>query len=151
MIDRVGLPSARVIDLRTDTITAPTPAMRQAMAEAEVGDDFYGEDPTVAALERRAASLLGKEAALYVPSGTMGNLVAHLTHCVGGGEVIGPEHAHSFVNEGGGPARLAGVTFRPVPQPGATIDIARYAALAHGAGLLAPPTRLFWVEQPTRG
>ena len=139
------------IDLRTDTITLPTPAMRAAMASAVVGDDFYNEDPTVEALEARAAALLGKEAALYVPSGTMGNLLAHLSHAPGGGEVIGPEPAHTFMSEGGGPARVAGMTVRPVPQSGSRLDIERYASLIHSASILSPATTLIWIEQPTRG
>src|SRR5262245_47783366 len=98
-----------MIDLRTDTITQPSSEMRRAMADAPVGDDFYGEDPTIRALEGEAASALGKEAALYVPSGTMGNLIAHLTHAPAGGEVVGPEAAHSFLSEAGGPSRLAGM------------------------------------------
>lgn len=139
------------IDLRTDTITLPTPPMRAAMAAAVVGDDFYLEDPTIQALEERASTLLGKEAALYVPSGTMGNLLAHLSHAPGGGEVIGPEPAHTFTSEGGGPARVAGMTVRPVPQSGGRLDIDRYASLIHSASILSPATTLIWVEQPTRG
>jgi threonine aldolase len=139
------------IDLRTDTITLPTMEMRAAMAAAVVGDDFYDEDPTVDALEERAADLLGKEAGLYVPSGTMGNLLAHLTHAPAGGEVIGPEPAHSFMSEGGGPARVAGMMVRPVSQSGARLDVDRYASLIHGASVLSPATALIWVEQPTRG
>jgi threonine aldolase len=141
----------RVIDLRTDTITLPSPEMRAAMARADVGDDFYHEDPTVKALEARAVDLLGKEAALYVPSGTMANLLAHLTHAPGGGEVIGPEPAHSFLNEGGGPARLAGMTIRPFAQSRGELDLGRIAAIIHSATVLSPPTALLWVEQPTRG
>jgi threonine aldolase len=139
------------IDLRTDTITQPTPAMRAVMAAADVGDDFYHEDPTVKALEARAAALLGKEAALYVPSGTMGNLLAHLGHVIGGGEVVGPEPAHSFTNEGGGPSRVAGVTARTVPQPDGRLPVERYRSLTRSSGVLAQATRLYWVEQPTRG
>jgi threonine aldolase len=140
-----------LIDLRTDTVTLPSAGMRAAMGAAEVGDDFYREDPTVQALEARAAEELGKEAALYVPSGTMGNLLAHLTHCSGGAEVVGPEAAHSFLNEGGGPARVAGMTLRTVPQAQGELDIKRFAAMIHPRSLLAPPTGLLWVEQPTRG
>jgi threonine aldolase len=140
-----------MIDLRTDTITMPSPAMRAAMADAPVGDDFYGEDPTVRALEAEAASMLGKEAALYVPSGTMGNLVAHLTHAPAGGEVIGPESAHSFMSEAGGPARVAGVTHRTYQQAAGELDIGRIAQLIRPGSVLASPTVLIWVEQPTRG
>lgn len=140
-----------VIDLRTDTITKPTPGMRAAMAAAEVGDDFYREDPTVQALEAEAARRLGKEAGLFVPSGTMGNLLAHLTHAPAGGEVIVPEPAHSLTSEGGGPARVAGVTIRTVPQSRGELELARYESLIRRASVLAPATVLLWVEQPTRG
>jgi threonine aldolase len=140
-----------MIDLRTDTITVPSPEMRQAMAEAAVGDDFYGEDPTVRALEAEAAAALGKEAALYVPSGTMGNLIAHLTHAPAGGEVVGPETAHSFLSEAGGPARLAGMTIRAYRQSGGELDLDRIEQLIRPASVLAAPTVLIWVEQPTRG
>jgi threonine aldolase len=140
-----------MIDLRTDTITLPSPEMREAMAAAPVGDDFYREDPTVARLEAEAAAAMGKEAALYVPSGTMANLLAHLTHAPGGGELVGPEMAHSFTSEGGGPARVAGMTMRTFPQARAEIDLARMGSLIRARSLLAPPTMLVWLEQPTRG
>ncbi len=139
------------IDLRTDTITLPTEPMRRAMAEAVVGDDFYREDPTVAKLEGVAAERMGKEAGLFVPSGTMGNLLAHLTHCPGGAEVIGPENAHSFSSETGGPSRVAGMTLRTVPQPGPSLDVERYRAALRSRGLLSQGTGLLLVEQPTRG
>jgi threonine aldolase len=97
------------IDLRSDTVTLPTPAMRQAMAEAQVGDDVYGEDPTVNRLQDMAAGMLGKEAALFVPSGTMGNLAAILAHCTRGDEVILGNQAHTFLFEAGGISALGGV------------------------------------------
>jgi threonine aldolase len=145
--------TADPIDLRSDTVTLPSAEMRSIMAAARVGDDFYGEDPTVHELEAEAARILGKEAALYVPSGTMGNLLAHLAHCPGGAEVIGPEPAHSFANETGGPSRVAGMTVRSVPQRAGELDLGRIRALIRrpGAGLLTQPTGLLWVEQPTRG
>ena len=99
------------IDLRSDTVTQPTPAMRRAMAEAEVGDDQYGEDPTVRRLEERAAELLGKEAACFVASGTMGNLIAILTHCGRGDEVLLGDECHVFWFESGGAATLGGLPF----------------------------------------
>ena len=105
----------RIVDLRSDTITLPTDEMRQAMASAEVGDDVYGEDPTVKRLEETAASLLGKEAGLFVPSGTMGNQIAVLTHTARGEEVILDAEAHIYFYEVGGPALLAGVQTRQVP------------------------------------
>lgn len=101
-----------VIDLRSDTVTQPTPAMREAMAMAEVGDDAYREDPTVQLLEQTAASLLGKESALFVSSGTMGNLVALMSHTHPGQEVILEANAHIYYYEAGGLARLAGLTPR---------------------------------------
>ena len=99
------------IDLRSDTVTQPTPAMRRAMAEAEVGDDQYGEDPTVKRLEERSAEMLGKEAAGFVPSGTMGNLIAILTHCGRGDEVLLGDECHVFWFESGGAATLGGLPF----------------------------------------
>jgi threonine aldolase len=109
------------IDLRSDTVTRPTPAMRRAMAEAEVGDDVYGEDPTVLDLERKTAELLGKEAALFVPSGTMANQIAIGVHCSPGDEVLCSATAHVYVWEGGGIARLSGVTPRTVGSHGGMV------------------------------
>jgi len=100
-----------VFDLRSDTVTTPTPEMREAMANAVVGDDQYGEDPTVRELEELAARMLGKEAALFVPSGTMGNLAALLTHCGRGDEVILGSESHIFWFESGGAAALGGMPF----------------------------------------
>jgi len=110
------------IDLRSDTVTQPTKAMRQAMAKAEVGDDVYGEDPTVNKLQQMAADLLGKEAGLYVPSGTMGNLAAVLAHCGRGDEVILGNKAHTFLYEAGGISALGGVHSCQIPnQPDGTL------------------------------
>ncbi|MFH1141716.1 MAG: beta-eliminating lyase-related protein [Chloroflexota bacterium] len=106
----------RTIDLRSDTVTQPTPEMRRAMAEAEVGDDVYGEDPTVNRLEAKAAERPGKEAALFVVSGTMANLVSGLTHCQRGDEMIVGSEAHIFHNEVGGISALGGVHVRTVPN-----------------------------------
>src|SRR5262245_12929795 len=97
------------IDLRSDTVTKPTPEMREAMAEAEVGDDVFGDDPTVNRLEEIAATMLGKEAALFVPSGTMGNLIALLVHCQRGDEVIVGNQSHIYLNEAGGMSALGGI------------------------------------------
>ncbi|MCL4271856.1 MAG: aminotransferase class I/II-fold pyridoxal phosphate-dependent enzyme, partial [Anaerolineales bacterium] len=102
------------IDLRSDTVTKPTPEMREAMAEAEVGDDVYGDDPTVNKLQEKAAEMLGKEAALFVPSGTMGNLLALLVHCSRGEEVIVGDKSHIYVNEAGGMAALGGIYPHPI-------------------------------------
>lgn len=111
-------PARPVVDLRSDTVTRPTPAMLQAMASAEVGDDVYGEDPTVRRLEERTAELLGTEAALFAPSGTMTNQIAIGLHTRPGDELLCDPTAHIYVWEGGGIARLWGVTARTLPVPG---------------------------------
>jgi len=103
-----------MIDLRSDTVTQPTEAMRRAMAQAKVGDDYYGEDPTVTRLEALAAEMLGKEAGLFVTSGTMGNLVSIMTHTQRGDAIVVEENSHAYLNENGGLAAIAGVLPRPV-------------------------------------
>ena len=105
-----------VIDMRSDTVTHPTEAMRAAMAAAPVGDDVFGDDPTIAALERRAAELLDKEAALFVPSGTMGNLVSLMAHVPRGGEVIAPAESHIFNDEAANYAVVVGAGLRPIGE-----------------------------------
>jgi threonine aldolase len=107
-----------VIDLRSDTVTKPTPEMREAMARAEVGDDVYGEDPTVRALEEKVAHLLGKEASLFVPSGTMANQIALAVHTKPGDEVLIGEGAHCEAFESGAGAALAGVQFHAIGDGG---------------------------------
>ena len=104
-----------MIDLRSDTVTHPTSEMLEAMTQAKLGDDVFRDDPTVQELEERAAALVGKEAALFVPSGTMGNLVALLTHTSPGDEIILEAHAHTAIGEGGGLARIAGLMPRLIP------------------------------------
>ena len=104
----------RVIDFRSDTVTRPTPEMRRAMFEAEVGDDVLGDDPTVKRLEAMAAEMLGKEAGLFVSSGTMGNLVAVMVHCQRGQEVIAGDKTHLFNAEAGGASVLGGVVYHPL-------------------------------------
>jgi threonine aldolase len=112
------------VDLRSDTVTKPTPAMREAMATAEVGDDVFGEDPTVNRLQEMAAERMGKEAALFVPTGTMGNLLAVLTHCGRGDEAIMGNQAHTFLAEAGGIAALGGVHTYTVPnQPDGSLRL----------------------------
>ena len=103
-----------IIDLRSDTVTLPTEEMRRAMYEAELGDDVYGEDPTVNELERLAASMMGKEAALFTASGTMSNLISILTHARPGDEIILGSEAHTFLYEVGGASALGGVVMRTV-------------------------------------
>jgi threonine aldolase len=97
------------IDLRSDTVTKPTPAMREAMTRADVGDDVYGDDPTINKLQAMAADRLGKQAGLFVPSGTMGNLAGIMAHCSRGDEVIMGQHSHTFLHEGGGISTLGGI------------------------------------------
>lgn len=112
------------IDLRSDTVTQPTPAMREAMARAEVGDDVFGDDPTVRRLEEMAAERMGQEAGLFVASGTMGNLAAFLTHCRRGEEVIAGDRSHTINSEQGGMAALGGIVPRPLPnQPDGTLRL----------------------------
>jgi len=132
-----------VIDLRSDTVTQPTEAMREAMARAQVGDDVLGHDPTVQALEEAAAARLGKEAGLFVPSGTMGNLVALMAHTVPGQEVWLEEESHIYYYEAGGASRIAGLLprlfrgERGIPSPEAIERLARPAGMHFPApGLL---------------
>lgn len=118
----------RWIDVRSDTVTHPTPAMRDAMARAEVGDDVYGDDPTVIELESRVAARLGKEAALFVPSGTFGNQLALFTHCRRGDEVVLGDDCHIVWHEGGAAAVIAGVNLRTVASEQGVLDPAAVAA-----------------------
>src|SRR3954451_1138847 len=118
-----------MIDLRSDTVTVPSPEMRSAMATAEVGDDVYGEDPTVNRLQELAAEMLGKEAALFVASGTMGNFVALLAHCGRGDDVILGDECHIFHYEQGGASALGGMPFHPVATaPDGTLPLAALRA-----------------------
>lgn len=122
-----------MIDLRSDTVTLPSPAMREAMYHAEVGDDVYGEDPTINRLEALAAQQVGKEAAVLVPSGTMGNLSSLLSHCSRGQRVILGDMSHIFLYEAGGASALGGLVYHTVPnQPDGTLDaVAVHEALAY--------------------
>jgi len=118
-----------LIDLRSDTVTHPTPAMRRAMAEAELGDDVFGDDPTVNALEERAAELLGKEAGLFVTSGTMGNVVAQLAHLGRGQETIAGREHHMVIDEAAGHAVIVGTSIRALAdRPDGTMDPAEIDA-----------------------
>ncbi len=135
------------IDLRSDTVTHPTPAMREAMARAEVGDDVFEEDPTVRRLEEAAAERMGKEAALFVASGTMANLVSLLTHCGRGDEVIVGDQAHTFLSEVGGMAALGGIHPRPIPnQPDGTLRLEDIEAAIRTEDVHHPRTRLIALE-----
>ena len=114
-----------LIDLRSDTVTKPTPQMRQAMAKADVGDDVFGDDPTVIALEERAADLLGKEAGLFVASGTMANLVSQLAHLRRGDETIAGREHHMVIDEAAGHAVVVGTSIRSLEdRPDGTMDLA---------------------------
>lgn len=135
------------IDLRSDTVTQPTEAMRYAMANAEVGDDVYGEDPTVNRLQEMAATMLGKEAGLFVPSGTMGNLAAILAHCGRGDEVILGNQAHTFLYEAGGISALGGVhSCQLLNQPDGTIRLEDIRAAIRPDDPHHPVTRLVVLE-----
>ena len=135
------------IDLRSDTVTKPTPEMREAMAEAEVGDDVYRDDPTVNRLEDLAAGMLGKEAALFVPSGTMGNLLALLVHCQRGEEVIVGNQSHIYLNEAGGMSALGGIQPCPVQnQPDGTLALEDIRASIRTEDVHHPITRLICLE-----
>lgn len=135
------------IDLRSDTITKPTPEMWEAISQAEVGDDVYGEDPSVNQLELMSAELLGKEAGLFVPSGTMGNLASILTHCERGGEIILGNRAHTFLYEVGGIAALGGIHSHTIPnQPDGTFLLDDVENAIRGDNIHFPPTRLITLE-----
>ncbi len=137
----------RMVDLRSDTVTHPTPGMRRAMAEAEVGDDVFGEDPTVNRLEGLAAERLGKPAALFVPSGTMANLVSLLAHCGRGDEVILGDQSHTYFSEQGGMAALGGIHPRPLHnEPDGTIDLHDLEAAIRPDNVHFPRTRLISLE-----
>jgi threonine aldolase len=135
-------------DFRSDTVTVPTAAMRAAIAEAPVGDDVFGDDPSVNRLQDRVADLLGKEAALFVPSGTMANQVAIRTHTEPGDEIIAEATSHIFLYEGGGFAALSGVSLRQVPGVRGILDPSAVAAAVRPPGGLShyPVSKLLCVE-----
>ncbi len=135
------------IDLRSDTVTKPTAAMRRAMAEAEVGDDVYGEDPTVNRLQERAAELFEKEAALFVPTGSMGNQLCVKLHTRPGTEVVLEERSHIYNYEMGGSAVFSGVTFRPVRGENGLLNRDLVAGAIHHQGpYYVTPTSLIALE-----
>ena len=137
----------RVVDLRSDTLTRPTPAMSRAMAAADVGDDVFGEDPTVNKLEKMAAERMGKEAALFVASGTMGNLVSLLAHCARGEEIILGSFAHTFYFEQGGSAAVGGIHPRTLPnQPDGTLTLSDIEGAIRPDNVHFPRTRLIVLE-----
>ncbi|MFH1523903.1 MAG: low-specificity L-threonine aldolase [Chloroflexota bacterium] len=135
------------IDFRSDTVTQPTLDMREAMATAEVGDDVYGEDPTVNRLQEMAAELMGKEAGLFVASGTMGNLIAILVHCQRGDEAIMGTKAHTFLYEAGGISALGGIHSCQLPnQPDGSLALEDVESAIRPNDLHQPVTRLICLE-----
>jgi threonine aldolase len=142
----------KIVDLRSDTVTRPTPAMREAMNRAELGDDVFGDDPTVNALQERIAAMLGKEAALFVPSGTQSNLIASMTHCQRGEEAICGEMSHTYRWEGGGAGVLGSVAQLPLkhqPDGSLAIDDIRAAIKPDDAHFAR--TRLLCLENTIGG
>jgi threonine aldolase len=137
---------ADVVDLRSDTVTKPTAGMRAAMAAAVVGDDVLGDDPTVIELEARSADLMGKEAALFVPSGTMGNLIALCVHTRPGDEVLLDWDAHSIRFEAGGAGAIAGVVTRQFRSVRGVPDLEGLVAALQPESLHTPATRLVMLE-----
>jgi len=135
-----------IVDLRSDTFTKPSPAMREAIASAEVGDDVFGEDPTVNLLQDRVASMFGKEAALFVASGTMGNEVAISAHTQPGDEVILETNSHIFNYEAGAPALLSGVQLRPLPGEKGVITAEQIEKAIRSKDLHHPNTSLICLE-----
>ncbi|HEU5041996.1 MAG TPA: GntG family PLP-dependent aldolase [Gemmatimonadales bacterium] len=136
-----------LVDLFSDTVTRPTPGMRRAMAEAEVGDEQLREDPTVNRLQERVAELLGKDAALFLPSGTMCNQVAFAVHCRAGDEILLHELAHPLLYEAGGPAAMVGAVLRPLAGERGMFTGAQVRAATHPPVHYMPRTRAVSVEQ----
>jgi threonine aldolase len=142
----------KIIDLRSDTVTQPTPEMREAMAKAEVGDDVYDEDPTINCLQELAAGKMGKPAGLFVASGTMGNLIAVLAQCQRGDEVIVGKKNHVFVHEAGGISALGGIhSNQIVNQPDGSLLLEDVAAAIRPDDLHEPVTRLVCLENAHNG
>ncbi len=140
------------IDLRSDTVTRPTQAMRAAMAAAEVGDDVYGEDPTVNRLEAMAAERLGHESAVFVPSGTQSNLLALLSHCERGDEYIVGQLAHTYKYEGGGAAVLGSIQPQPIDfEPDGTLSLDAVARVIKPDNIHFARTRLLCLENTLAG
>jgi len=142
----------KLIDLRSDTVTRPTAAMRAAMAAAEVGDDVFGEDPTIRRLEETAARRLGKEAAIFAPSGTQSNLLALLSHCQRGEEYIVGQQAHTYKYEAGGAAVLGSIQPQPLDfEPDGTLDLAKVKAAIKPDDSHFARTRLLCLENTNSG
>jgi threonine aldolase len=135
-----------IIDLRSDTVTRPSQGMREAMSRAEVGDDVFGDDPTVRALEERVAAMLGKEAALFVPSGTMSNQIGIRLHARGGDELLCDLNCHIFQYEGGGPAALSGITCRTFDGRNGILELSQLEGQIHPDDPHATDTKLVCLE-----
>ncbi|MFY0989899.1 low-specificity L-threonine aldolase [Halomonas sp. C05BenzN] len=141
-----------MIDLRSDTVTRPTPAMREAMAGAPVGDDVWGDDPTVAAFEAAVAEMAGKPAALFLPSGTQSNLAALMVHCGRGDEYIAGQRAHIYRDEGGGAAALGGIQPQPIEHDAdGSLALDKVEAAIKGADIHHARTRLLALENTFGG
>lgn len=139
--------SPPLLDFRSDTVTKPTPEMREAMFKAEVGDDVYGEDPSINRLQDMASDITGMEAALFVPSGTMGNLTAILSHCGRGEEIIVGRKAHIFIYEATGSSALGGVNINTIPnQEDGTLNISDIEAAIRPKDIHQPVTKLIAIE-----
>ncbi len=143
---------ANTVDLRSDTVTRPCPAMREAMARAAVGDDVFGDDPSVNELQRKAAAMAGHEAALFMPSGTQSNLVGLLAHCQRGDEYIVGQQAHTYKYEGGGAAVLGSIQPQPIEfEKDGTLDLARVEASIKADDFHFARTRLLTLENTQGG
>jgi threonine aldolase len=142
----------KIIDLRSDTVTKPTPAMRRAMAEAEVGDDVYGEDPTVNRLEALAAEMLGTETAIFASSGTQSNLLGVMSHCERGDEYIVGQEAHTYKFEGGGAAVLGSIQPQPLDfDPDGSLNLDQVAQAIKPNDFHFARTRLLCLENTQNG
>ncbi len=149
MTDPAALP---IVDLRSDTVSRPTPGMLAAMAAAEVGDDVFGDDPTVNRLQARLAELAGKEAGLYLPSGTQSNLCALMAHCGRGDEMLVGQKAHTYWYEAGGAAVLGSIQPQPVPQePDGTLNLDKLASYVKANDAHFARTRLLCLENTWYG
>src|SRR3954467_15672454 len=135
------------INLLSDTQTRPTPAMREAIARAEVGDEQIGDDPTVNLLSERVADLLGKQAAVFMPSGTMCNVAATLVHCRPGDEILAHETAHIIAREGGAHAALGGFQITPLPGPDGQFSAETFRRALHPRSRYQPPQTVVSIEQ----
>src|SRR4051794_17749780 len=141
-----------MVDLRSDTVTQPTPAMRRAMAEAPVGDDVFGDDPTVNRLQQVLAERFGMEAGLFFPSGTQSNLAALMAHCQRGDEVILGQEAHTYCHEAGGAAVLGSIHSQPLDnEPDGTLDLAKVEAAIKPDDSHYAITRLLALENTISG